>query len=226
MKQICGILINNKLYKNYELYFYNNKGGKNNKMLFSNKKIANFVANILIISLGVLFVNCSETYAGRELGETTLDTAKRSENIVLARCISSESKWNDEGSFIFTYVTFQIEDTIKGEDAEDEITLRLIGGQVGDQILSAPDIPNINEDEEVILFLGPKNNDGYPTITSLKNGVLRIQSDGVTGKRMVTTPTSGIKIYKENTEKNIRALRGKGILLEDFVHSLKRTMNK
>lgn len=226
MKQICGILINNKLYKNYELYFYNNKGGKNNKMLFSNKKIANFVANILIISLGVLFVNCSETYATRELRETTLDTAKRSENIVLARCISSESKWNDEGSLIFTYVTFQIEDTIKGEDAEDEITLRLIGGQVGDQILSAPDIPNINEDEEVILFLGPKNKAGYPTLTNMKNGVLRIYTDDVTGQGNVITPTTGIPIYKENSSKAISGTQDSKILLEDFIYSLKEATNK
>lgn len=194
-------------------------------MLYSNKKITNFTSTILILVLGILFIDCSKTYATREFQETTLDTAKRSENIIVARCISSESRWNNEGTLIFTYVTFQIEDTVKGEDTKEEITLRLIGGKVGDQILSALDIPKFNEDEEVILFLGPKNKAGHPTLTSTKNGVLRILTDRVTRQKKVTTPTTGFKIYKENTEKNISNLEGKRILLEDFVYSLKKAMN-
>ena len=171
--------------------------GKNNNMLYSNKKITNFTSTILILVLGILFIDCPKANATREFRETTLDTAKRSENIIVARCISSESSWNNEGTLIFTYVTFQSEDTVKGEDTKEEITLRLIGGKVGDRILSAPDMPKFNEDEEVILFLGSKNKAGYPTLTSSKNGVLRIQTDEVTGQKIVSTTTTGIKIYKK-----------------------------
>jgi hypothetical protein len=180
---------------------------------------------ILVIASGILFINCSKTYATRELTETTLGTAKSSEYIVVARCVSTYSEWNEQGSLIYTYVTFQIENTVKGDDSGDELTMRLIGGQVGDRILSAPDIPTFDEAEDVVLFLGPKNKAGYPTLTNMHNGVVRIRTDEISGQRTVTTPISGMQLYKENTSRALPDNRDSKVSLEDFIYSLKKVTN-
>ncbi len=180
----------------------------------------------LIIFLGTLFINCSKSYATRELRETTLDVANRSENIVVAKCVSNESRWNEQGSLIFTYVTFQVHDTVQGENTEDKLTLRFLGGRVGDTVQTVPDMPQFADNEEVMLFLGPKNRSGYRTLSSIENGVLRIKTDSETGKKLITSPTTGIRLYDLNTGKPMSTTYNNGVLLEDFNYSLKKAIEK
>ncbi len=195
-------------------------------MKLSGSSLNNRIFLLIVFVLSFSFLNCSKSYATRELQESNLDVAKRSEAIVVARCISSESKWNEEGSLIFTYVTFEIQDTIKGKDPKDKLTLKLIGGQVGDVIQTVPDLPVFNEEGEVMLFLGPINKDGYPTLASMKNGALQIQTDIKTGQKIVTTPTSGLEIYRENTEREISSQEAEGVLLEDMIYTLRKALNQ
>jgi hypothetical protein len=180
----------------------------------------------LIVALGVFFIHCAKSYATRELQETTLDIARKSENIVVARCLSTESKWNEQGSLIYTYITFQVQDTVQGGDKEDELTLRFLGGRVGDTVQSVPDMPEFSENEEVMLFLGPRNKSGYQTLSSIQNGVLRIRTDPNTGNKLITTPTTGIEIFKENTAKSLSLPYDNEVLVGDLIYSLKKAIDK
>jgi len=171
------------------------------------------------------FFNCSKSYATREIQTSTPNIAKKSDYIVVARCTSSESKWDERKAFIFTYTTFSIDEYIKGDDLGEEITLRIIGGQVGDQILKFPDKPDFTEGQDVVLFLGPKNKYGFYNLKSLMNGVLRIEIDETTGEKLITTPISGIKMFEKNTNKTISELPQGGVLLEDFIYSIKKEIN-
>lgn len=195
-------------------------------MILSDRKITYTIFIMLIISFGTFFINCSKSYATRELGETILDIARSSDNIVVAKCISAESKWNEQGSLIYTYITFQVQDNVKGETKEENLTLRFLGGRVGDTVQSVPDIPQFSENEEVLLFLGPKNRSGYQTLSSIQNGVLRIKTDSKTGKKFITTPTTGIRLYKRNTDEPMSTPYSNGVLLEDFNYSLKKAIDK
>jgi hypothetical protein len=179
-----------------------------------------------MIFLGTFFVNCSKSYATRELQETTLDVAKISENVVVAKCMSSESKWNEQGSLIYTYITFKVQDNVEGESTEEDLTLRFLGGHVEDTVQTVPDMPQFSEEEEVLLFLGPKNKSGYHTLSSIENGVLRIRTDSETGDKIIITPTTGIQIYNTNTDKPIPSPHSNGVSLEDFTYSLKRAIDK
>jgi hypothetical protein len=194
-------------------------------MILNDRKIAYAISIMSMIFLGIFFINCSKSYATRELQETTLDIAKRSENIVVAKCISSESKWNEQGSLIYTYITFQVEDNVEGESTEN-LTLRFLGGRVGDTVQTVPDMPQFSENEEVLLFLGPENKSGYHTLSSIENGVLRIRTDSGTGDKIIITPTTGLQIYKTNTDKPIPSPHSNGVLLEDFSYSLTRAIDK
>jgi len=194
-------------------------------MITNNGKAAYPIFCIIIVALGTFLINCSKSYATRELQETTWDIARRSENIVVAKCISTESKWNEQGSLIFTYITFQVQDIVQGEIKEDNLTLRFLGGRVGDTVQSVPDMPEFYENEEVMLFLGPKNRSGYQTLSSIQSGVLRIETDSETGNRLISTPTTGIQMYKENTNKSISSPYNDEVLLGDLIYSLKKAIN-
>jgi hypothetical protein len=195
-------------------------------MILSDRKTTCTILVLLLTSLGVFFINCSKSYATRELRETTLDIARSSDSIVVAKCISAESKWNEQGSLIYTYITFQVQDNVKGETSRENLTLRFLGGRVGDTVQSVPDMPQFSENEEVLLFLGPKNRSGYHTLSSIENGVLRIKTDPETGKRLITSPTTGIQLYKRNTDEPMSRPYSNGVSLEDFNYSLKKAIDK
>ena len=122
----------------------------------------------------------------------TAELAKTSKDIVVAKCVSSEVKKDENTGFIYTYTTFKVDESLKGK-YDDEIVLRIIGGTVGDTTIKAPDVPTFSPDEEVVLFLGPKNTMGYPVLKSINRGVYRIQSDE-SGARIITTPVVGLDI--------------------------------
>lgn len=194
-------------------------------MITDERRIACPISCIIIVALCAFLINCSKSYATRELQETTLDIARNSENIVVAKCISSESRWNEQGSLIFTYVTFQVQDTVHGEMKDENLTLRFLGGRVGDTVQYVADMPEFYESEEVMLFLGPKNRSGYQTLSSIQSGVLRVKTDSETGNRLITTPTTGIPMYKEDTNKSISSPYNNEVLLGDLIYSLKKAIN-
>lgn len=195
-------------------------------MIFNCRNTINPITLMLVIFIWASFINCSKSYATRELRETTLDVATRSEEIVVARCVSAESRWNEQGSLIFTYLTFQVEDAVKATNERDSLTLRIFGGRVGDIVQSVPDMPEFSENEEVMLFLGPRNESGYQTLSSIANGVLRIHDDPKTGNKLITVPTRGLQIFKKDTDESLSASDENEVLLGDLIYSLKKAMDK
>jgi len=193
------------------------------RVAFNHERIKVFIYPLMFF-ICFSVINCSKSYATREIQSSTLQIAEKSDYIVVARCTSSESKWDEQKAFIFTYTTFSIDEYIKGNGIGEEITLRIIGGQVGDQKLKTPHIPEFNEGEEVILFLAPKNKFGYHNLISMMNGVLRIHTDKTTGEEIINTKTTGIKMFEKNTNKGISQQQDGGVLLEDFIFSLKKAI--
>ena len=147
-----------------------------NKSLYNRTFFKNFSYFLLFIICFSSF-NCTKSHGTSETLTTTLSVAEKSEYIVLAQCTSSESKWNEQETFIFTYTTFSIDEYIKGNSLGEEITLRYLGGQVDNTMQTLPGLPEFNEGEEVIHFLGSKNKFGYHNLKSIMSGVLRIQID-------------------------------------------------
>jgi len=194
------------------------------KAAFSHELIKVFIYSLMFV-IFFSILNCSKSYATREIQSSTLQIAEKSDYIVVARCTSSESKWDEQKAFIFTYTTFSIDEYIKGSGIGEEITLRIIGGQVGDQKLKTPHIPEFNEGEEVILFLDSENKFGYHNLKSIMNGVLRIHTDETTGEEIINTKTTGIKMYEKNTNKVISEQQDGGVLVEDFIFSLQKAIN-
>jgi len=208
----------------YTYSFFINFFSTLNKSLYSRTFLKNFSYFLLFIICFSSF-NCTKSLATSETQKTTLDIAKTSEYIVVAQCTSSESKWNEQETYIFTYTTFSINEYIKGNSLGEELTLRYLGGQVDNTKQTFPGFPEFNEGEEVILFLGAKNKFGYHNLISVMSGVLRIQIDETSGERFVSTKTTGIELYNKNTNKALKTQTQDRVSLENFIFSLREAIN-
>ena len=75
-----------------------------------------------------------------------------SESIIQGRVVGQTSFWNESGRLIVTEAVVRVRETIVGESPK-RVTVRTVGGRVGDYTVEAPGFPRFEPRERVILFL-------------------------------------------------------------------------
>ena len=90
-----------------------------------------------------------------------------------------ESGWNDEQTKIYTRITIRTEEVIKGDRGLESVTLKLIGGQVGEHVAKLPGTPVFEPGQRVLCFLEPREDqDGYLLI-GMFQGLFRLDESTV-----------------------------------------------
>ena len=95
------------------------------------------------------------------------------------------SQWTGEGTqrHIVTYVTFQIEDAIKGAPGAS-YTIRMFGGTVDGQTMEATDTPRFKVGDRDILFV-ENNGKQFVPLVGIMHGRFHVQQDEVNGTESV-----------------------------------------
>jgi hypothetical protein len=73
--------------------------------------------------------------------------------IVVGRVTGEESKWSEPKKNIYTYAYISIEEYIKGFSLDKDITIRCLGGTVGDIVSAVPGMASFEKGERVVVFL-------------------------------------------------------------------------
>ena len=175
-----------------------------------------YIATFLVLFISIFLFNINKSEALKELNISTPDLARTSTDIVVAKCVSSEARLERDNGLIFTYITFSIDESLKGKYGE-ELVLRIVGGTVGDRTVSSPFLPKFELNEEVVLFLGPRNSKGFPVIQSVNKGIYRINRTK-NGTKVVTTPVKGLTLSDSITNQRING--NNELLLDDFIYSI------
>ena len=96
--------------------------------------------------------------------------------IVLGTVTSQTSAWNAEHTAIYTDVTVEVEEVIKGLSVT-EVTFRIAGGIVGEIGMRTSNDPEFQDGERVIVFL---NTDGVPArVVGLHQGKYTVRDGTV-----------------------------------------------
>ena len=148
---------------------------------------------------------------------TTLQVFNLSTRVVLAKCRSIEVRQVTGGN-IFTFLEFEIIDVIKGP-SDKVLTLRLLGGRVGDTEISSSNIPSFKTGEEVVLFLGRENTDGYPTV--FPQGVFRVRTNSTSNTKIVVPRPTGLRLFNAQDDKPYSTPPAP-LPLQDFLLSLRK----
>jgi hypothetical protein len=110
---------------------------------------------------------------------------KQAELIFQGTVTDARSVWEGEGGqrHIETYVTFKVDDSVKG-DAGNSYTIRMLGGTVGDQTMEVSDAPKFKVGDRDILFV-EHNYDQFVPLVGIDHGRFHIQHDDATGRDIV-----------------------------------------
>lgn len=161
------------------------------------------------------------------------DLAKNSESIVLAR-VEDQSARYDANKEIYTYVTLRVLDPVKGMKAEhgknatsDQlITIRQIGGIVGNIASVVSGMPKFTKGEEVVVFLSKKDSAGYPWVMGLQQGKYTVVTDE-TGARHVRNELEDLGLL--NSDGSMASAQSKGgapMPLQAFLDGIRTDLNE
>jgi hypothetical protein len=140
-------------------------------------------------------------FAALSTGATTLkrmnldDLTQAAQTVARVKCISNETRW--DGDHIYTFTTFDVLETLKGSVSQ-QITVRLIGGQIGHLRLNVDGVPRFAQGEESYLFLEPTAM-GVFSVTSWAQGTFRVRQDPRNQKEGVTQDTGAVSIFDPTT---------------------------
>lgn len=113
------------------------------------------------------------------------ELVSRAELIFQGTVTDVNSQWTGEGGqrHIVSYVTVQVEDTLKG-DPGASFTLRMLGGTVGDETMEVSDSPKFKSGDREILFV-EHNGQQFIPLVGIMHGRFHVQRDVQTGADLV-----------------------------------------
>src|SRR5881227_803386 len=138
----------------------------------------------LLTCAGILAIGCS-ALATTVIPPSFDELVSRAEVIFQGTVTDVRSQWVGEGGqrHINSYVTFKVEDAIKGKPGA-QITLQMLGGTVGSETMEVTDAPKFKVGDRDILFV-ENNGTQFVPLVGIMHGRFRIQKEA-TGRENVS----------------------------------------
>jgi hypothetical protein len=138
-----------------------------------------------LLLLALIAVGFARMMATTVIPPTFEQLVKQAELIFQGTVTDLRSVWEGEGGqrHIETYVTFKIEDNVKGQSG-DSYTIRMLGGTVGDETMEVSDAPKFKVGDREILFV-EHNFDQFVPLVGIDHGRFHVQRDEQTGRDIV-----------------------------------------
>jgi hypothetical protein len=138
----------------------------------------------------------------------------------------ARSQWTGEGADrrIMTYVTFNIEDAIKGAPGRS-YTIQMLGGTVDGETIEVSDTPKFKVGDRDILFVEHNGNQFVPLV-GIMHGRFRVQTDA--GGREIVTKDNGASLAnvdKLGTDERA-ALAGPALSTADFKSAIRQRLSQ
>ncbi len=131
--------------------------------------------------------------------------------IVRARCVENSVGW--DAREIWTFTSFDVQEVWQGS-AQARISVRLLGGRVGNLTSSVSGVPRFRPGEEVVLFL-ERTPRGDFSIVSWEQGTFRIRREAATGSESVTQDSASFATFDPAT-RQFEAAGIRNLPLETF----------
>ncbi len=114
------------------------------------------------------------------------ELVSRAQIIFEGQVTGLQSQWIGEGAEhrIVTYVTFKVDDTLKG-DAGATYSIRMLGGTVDGRTMEVSDAPKFKVGDHDVLFV-ENNGSQFIPLVGIQHGRFRVQKDKTGRSTLVT----------------------------------------
>jgi hypothetical protein len=134
----------------------------------------------------VTVIGLSSVQATTVIPPTFDELVDQAEVIFEGTVTKVKAEWVGEGAqrHIMTYVTFKVEDTIKGKPGQT-YTMRMLGGTIDGETMAISDAPKFKNGDKDILFV-QNNGSQFIPLVGIMHGRFRVKRDQ-SGREVVTT---------------------------------------
>jgi hypothetical protein len=147
------------------------------------------------------------------------ELAQKATAIARLRCLNVTSKWDKNE--IWTETQFAVVEQNKGALGAT-ITVRMLGGDLGNLHSRVDGVPSFRPGEEAYVFLWSREGEPY-RILGWSQGAFRIAKDARTGTEKVTQDAAATTSYQPQSRQFVRA-GIRGMPVADFRQKLKQTL--
>jgi hypothetical protein len=178
----------------------------------------------LVVAIAAVALAVAQAaFATSVLKLTLQELTKKSDSIVMARVDDAVSSWDAAHKEIYTYITLNVLQPVKGNKGGTTITLRQLGGTVGNIASVVPGMPSFRKGEEVVVFLTQKDAAGYPWVMGLQQGKYTVTT-GKNGVKMVRNDLAGTELLSLNG-KHVDSTTAPDQPLNAFIDGIKTILN-
>ena len=125
------------------------------------------------------------------------DLSKGADIIVIGKVIDQKSQWNSEKSKIYTLVTLQVEEFLKGSTNQNRVIITHLGGEVGAVGETYSHVPTFKDDEDVLVFLKKSDKDQTLRVFEGEGGKMTLHLDKISGEKVTSKNINASEIKKE-----------------------------
>jgi len=112
--------------------------------------------------------------------------SEKADLIVEGKVIQKKSSWNKDKTRIYTDVTVQVDDYLKGNKGNNNIVITTMGGEVDGVGELYTHMPRFNNDENVLVFVKEDKKDKSLKVFNGEEGKVTLYKDKVTGERVTS----------------------------------------
>jgi hypothetical protein len=179
----------------------------------------------LLLLVSVLAFTIATTRATTVIPPTFDQLVGDAEMIFEGTVSAMHSEWAGQGSerHIVTFVTFKIQDAIKGAPGP-ETTLRMFGGTIDGQTIEVADAPRFKVGDRDILFV-EHNGTQFIPLVGIMHGRFHVQTDG-TGLNEIIAKDNGAplaQVAKLGQDENA-AISGKALSKAEFKAAIRQKL--
>lgn len=160
--------------------------------------------HFIVMAIIILFRPHADVLAQQSVPVTTQELTERSRIIVIGTVINKSSAWDNWGRELYTYITLRVDNTIKSNKPGSDITIRQLGGKVGDIESRVQGLPDFEKGERVLVFLGPYTGTPYYGLIDWVAGKYTIKKD----KKFIETLYGTGPAHGQSIEQFTSELRG------------------
>lgn len=133
----------------------------------------------------VVSFNLAALHATTVIPPSFDELVNEAELIFQGTCTDVKSQWTGEGAerHIVTYVTFKVEDSLKGTPG-GTYTIRMLGGTVDGTTMEVTDTPKFKVGNRDILFV-EHNGQQFVPLVGIMHGRYRVEQDHATGREVI-----------------------------------------
>ena len=178
--------------------------------------------SLLFLSLILLALPAAD--ATTVIPPTFDELVTKAETIFEGTVTGMRSEWTGEGTnrHIVTYVTFKIQDAIKGA-VGSEYTIRMFGGTVNGQTMEVSDAPKFKVGDRDILFV-EHNGSQFIPLVGIMHGRFHVQSDAGANEKITKDSGAAMANVAKLGQDEVAAANGPAMSKADFKAAVRQKL--